>query len=199
MAEFIDLLIDETTGDLDITGGDFGLTDSSGLSLRQRLEARFNTWKEEWVYNIAFGTPYRQRLFVAGTTKEQADAEFIAQINLEPDVTAIKNITSTYNPVTRSYVLERVEVYVDDEVLDLSIASPESTKFSYPIPQEIDETFNVCGVDQEFLDQANALYELLNFDLPETGDSTWWNLWGTDTSYMILDYVDTGYSGNEFQ
>ena len=96
-------------------------------------------------------------------------------------MTAIKNVISTYEPTTRSYVLQRVEVYVDDVLLDLSIASPESTKFSYPIPQEIDSDFNVCELDQGFIDQSNALYELLNIELPQTGSSTWWNLWSTNT------------------
>ena len=200
MADLMDLLIDQTTGDLKITNGDFGLTLDSGTSLRQRLTMRFSTWKGEWVYNQALGTPYKQRLLVAGTSREQADAEFIAQINLEDDVTAVKNVQSTFNPLTRSYVLERIEAYVDDVLIDLSLAAPQFTKYSYPVPQDSDgEEFNVCSVDQGFIDDSNNLYKFLNIDLPETGDSTWWNLWGTDTSWMIQDYADGYYSDNEFQ
>lgn len=178
MANFMDLLIDETTGDLSIINGDFALTPDSGTSLRQRLTMRFSTWKGEWVYNQALGTPYRQRLLVAGTTREQADAEFIAQINLEDDVTAVKNVQSTFDPITRSYVLERIEAYVDNVLVDLSLAAPQFTRYSYPVPQDItEETFNVCSVDQDFLDDANDLYKFLNVQLPISGSSTWWNLW----------------------
>jgi hypothetical protein len=178
MANFMDLLVDEDTGDLAIVGGDFELTSTSKESLRQRLELRFGTWKGQWPYNTAFGTPYRQRLFVGGTTKEQADAEFIAQVNLESDVTQVKNVISTLDNTTRSYVLSRIEAYVNEEVVNLSLASPQTTNFSYPEPVEQEDiTFNVCELDQEFIDNSNALYELLNFDLPETGDETWFNLW----------------------
>ena len=174
----MDLLINEATGDLDITNGDFGLTVDSGTSLRQRLTMRFSTWKGEWAYNEALGTPYRQRLLVAGTTREQADAEFIAQINLEDDVTAVRNVTSTFDPVTRSYVLQRIEAYVDNVLVDLSLAAPQFTKFSYPVPADVeDETFNVCALDQGFIDDSNALYKFLNVQLPLSGESTWWNLW----------------------
>lgn len=200
MANLMDLLVDEDTGDLSIINGDFGITSTSAESLRQRIELRFGTWKGEWAYNTTFGTPYRQKLLIGGVTQAQADAEFIAQINLEEDVTAIRNITSTYNPVTRSYVLSRIEAYVNEELIDISLVSPETTKFSYPEPIPVtDVSFNVCELDQEFVDQANALYELLNFDLPSTGDSTWWNIWGTDTGYAMATYVDVDYFANEYQ
>jgi len=178
MANYMDLLLDENTGDLSIIDGDFALTPDSGTSLRQRLEVRFSTWKGEWAYNEAFGTPYRQRLLIAGVTKDQADAEFIAQINLEDDVTAVKNISSSFDPVTRSYVLNRVEAYVDNVVVDLSLATPRITEYSYPAPIDVDdETFNVCELDQGFIDDSNRLYKFLNIDLPPLGESTWWNLW----------------------
>lgn len=195
----MDLLVDEDTGDLAIINGDFGLTEDSATSLRQRLEMRFGTWKGEWPYNTAFGTPYKQRLLVAGVTKAQADAEFIAQVNLEPDVTAVRNVISALDPTTRSYVLSRIEAYVNNEIINLSLAKPEFTRYSYPTPVVVEEgTFNVCTLDQAYIDRANSLYKLLNIDLPSTGDSTWWNLWGYDTGYMITGYVDEGYIGYEF-
>lgn len=40
---------------------------------------------------------------------------------------------------------------------------------------------------------SNSLYELLNFDLASTGNSTWINLWGLDPSYVIQGYVDPNY------
>jgi hypothetical protein len=191
---YMDWLIDEDTGDLAIINGDFALTPDSTTSLRQRLTLRFGTWKEEWVYNTVFGTPYRQRLFTGGFTKGQADAEFIAQINLEEDVTAVKNVISTFNPITRSYELTRIEAYVDNVLVDLSLAAPQFTRYAYPEPViPTSENFNVCELDQEFIDNSNLLYEFLNIDLPETGSSTWWNTWVGDAIYVNPDYVDINY------
>lgn len=175
--QFMDFLMDKTTGDLAIIDGDFGLTATSAQSLRQRIEARFSTWKGEWSYNTAFGTPYKQRLLIGGVSQASADAEFIAQVNLEPDVTAVRNIQSEYDPLTRSYTLKRIEVYVNNEVIDLTLASPELTKYSYPQPLVLDEEFILCTEEQSFIDQSNELYELLNFDLPISGSSTWWQVW----------------------
>lgn len=180
MTTYVDLLLDASTGDLSITNGDFELTPDSGSSLRQRLQIRFSTWKGEWVYNQAFGTPYRQRLLAAGSTKEMADAEYLTQIYLEDDVTSVKGITSTYDSATRTYKLTNAEVYVDNESLDLSFVYPTMTEYSYTYPTPVvrdDTTFNVCELDQDFVASSNSLYELLNFDLPITGDSTWWKLW----------------------
>ena len=197
MADFIDWLIDEETGDLAIIDGDFALTPDSTTSLRQRLTLRFGTWKEEWVYNTVFGTPYKQRLFTGGFTKDQADAEFIAQVNLEEDVTSVKNVISTLNKETRSYELTRIEAYVDNVLVDLSLASPQVTRYAYPEPiEEEDLNFNVCSVDDEFINNANALYEFLNFDLPVSGESTWWNTWKGDNIYVGAGYIESGYIVN---
>ena len=177
MGNYIDFLTDEDSGDLSIVDGDFTLTSTTAQSLRQRIEARFSTWKGEWEYNTAFGTPYRQQLLIAGTTKAQADAVFVAQVNLEEDVTSIQNITSTFNPTTRSYELTRIEAYVDNALLDLTLATPSLTEFSYPMPRNLRDGFTVCGGMSQYADSANTLYELLNLDLQRFGISTWYNLW----------------------
>ena len=72
-------------------------------------------------------------------------------------------------------------------LIDLSLAAPRTTRYSYPEPVDVtEETFNVCGVDQELQDNANALYELLNYELPLDGGSTWINKWvlGLDQTFI---------------
>lgn len=148
MSSYMDLLVDQDTGDLDISSGDFAFTEDSGTSLRQRLEQRFLTWKGEWPYDETFGMPYKQSVLIAGATKAVADAAFIAQISLEDDVDSILNMTSTYDASTRGYVLSNVEVYVEDEVVNLSLVNPtaDDYTYTYPTPSDTSSTdFNVCS------------------------------------------------------
>ena len=172
----VEFLVDENTGDLDITGNDFNICDNTSQSLRQRIDLRLNTWKGEWDYNTDFGLPVRQRILSGLLDKSQINAEYIAQINLEPDVTAVNNLQSEYDHATRRYRITRIDVYNDNTLYSLSLIGTEKPNFSYPTPLDAVE-FNICSYKQDIISVSNDLYEFLNFDLPYSGDSTWWNLW----------------------
>lgn len=174
----MDLLVNPDTGDLDITGNDFNFTENTSQSLRQRIELRLNTWQEEWSYNTVFGLPVRQKLLAnaGGLNKAQINAEYISQINQEPDVTAIKDIKSSFDPSTRVYQIISVDVYNNDSLYSLSLVNSEASVYSYPEPINLDN-INICGYSTDIVTDANRLYEFINYDLPITGDSTWWQLW----------------------
>jgi len=193
----IDLLADEATGDLNTDGNDFNFVATTSQSLRQRIELRVNTWQGEWAFNTAFGLPVRQRIMTQSLTKSQIDAEYIAQINLEPDVTGILNIQSDIDRNSRDYKLNRVEVYTDEGSYDLGVINPDEVKYSYPKPAVLDE-LNVCIYDGENIEISDKLYGFLNHDLPYTGISTWWNIWSGNAPDAPSNYVDGDYIDDDY-
>lgn len=172
------LLVDELTGDLDVTGNDFNFLENTGQSLRQRLSLRLNTQQGEWEYNTEFGLPVRKILSLSGLTdKAQVEAEFITQINLEPDVTSIKRFQTEFNVTTRKIEITRIEVYHDNELYTLSLVAPNATKYSYPEPVPI-AVDGICTEDPVlFPPEITELHRFINEEMIITGDATWWNLW----------------------
>ena len=180
------LLMEESTGDLDITGGDFHFLENTEDSLRQRIALRLNTWKGEWPYNEEFGLPVQKIMALSGLTgRAQIEAEFVAQINLEPDVTSIKNFQTEFDPTTRTVKLTRIEVYHDDEPYTLSLVNPDATKYSYPVPVE-STISGFCNYGEDLVEALTDLHPLIHEEMIITGDKTWWNKWvslNTNTQY----------------
>ena len=156
--------------------GDFSWVKTIEESLAQRLDLRFKTWVGEWGYNTQFGTPYR-RIMNSGFTKEQLDAEFARIALLEEDVTSVKNIISSLDRINRKYVIERIEVYTNGGAINIPLSNPYTKTNSYPKPYDFND-FLLCQKTPEEIKYINELYNFVNFEgLPESGNSTWWNLW----------------------
>lgn len=200
----------EGVNDLVLTEkGDWRFTETIQESLAQRISIRLNTFLGEWGYNTEFGTPYRQRVWNGGLSKEELDALFTAIIQEEEDVDAVRNIVSSLDRKSRTYKVGRVEVYCADESLVIPLSSAEKRQNIYPQPKTF-EDLTVCTFTPEeyelinsiyywtnftlqegaenswisewnFIDEATGkrLYDFVNEDLPETGGSTWWNEWKT--------------------
>ncbi len=179
----LDLLVDEATGDLDTTGNDFNFVENTQQSLRQRIELRLSTWKGEWGFNTEFGLPVQKIMAMSGfTEREQIEAEFVQQINLEPDVTSIKALSLDFNPDTRAFYVKRLEVYSDNEVYSLGLVNPDAVVFTYPTPST-DVITSVCGGELSFtgVQIGQALI---------TGETVWVNSLGVVT-FDLLDQGST--------
>ncbi len=178
-------LVDESTGDLNVTNNDFNFLEKTEDSLRQRLELRLNTWREEWPYNEEFGLPVRKIMKMSGLTdRAQIEAEFIAQVNLEPDVTAIKSFQMDFDPDTRAFKAKRIEVYHDSGVYSLGLVNPDATRYEYPTPVAITDA-GVCKIDPVLNAQVTDVHHLLNTGMVLGGTHSWYNSWSTDPSTLI--------------
>lgn len=168
-----DLLLDESTNDLILENNDLVLTSTNQESLRQRLSIHLLMYRGEWFLNTEFGVPYMQQLIGIARTKETIDAVLRSEIALETTEDLIGNFTSTYdNTDTRRYTLS-FDVYTSDETLSVSVNSNPATEWVYPVPAPNDPNVS-CD---EVITITNDLYEHVNYDLPETGSSTWIKLW----------------------
>ena len=177
-----DMYVD-VEGDNDLvlnSKGDFRFTETIQESLAQRLSIRLNTFLGEWGYNTEFGTPYRQRIWSGGLSKEELDALFVAIIQQEDDVDSVKNIISSLDRTTRTYIVERVEIFCRDESLIIPIHSVERRQNLYPAPRTF-EDFQVCVFTEEEYAIINRIYQWTNFTLQEGGENAWWSEWKPNT------------------
>ena len=156
--------------------GDWRWTETTQESLAQRIKNRLTTWLGEWVYNVNYGTPYRQRLMKGGQTKEQLDAQIRSVIFEEDDITSV-SIQSSLDFVNRRYILESVEIYHDNVPITIPISTTTTPTNIYPEPLSFDD-FVICNLGNVSLSSINELHMFINHEgLPINGNSTWWNLW----------------------
>lgn len=170
-----DFFIDPSTGDLSFGGdGSKGLeiVTTNQLSLRQRLHLRFSIWLGDWFFDETFGFPYRT--FIGKkTVKAVLDGRIKQEVRQEPDVLQITDFTSEMNVSARTYGCYFTVVTSEGEETNLAFSG--SDQYSYPTPK--DSNVQLCGDEGSVISFKNKLYYLINFKLPEYGESTWVNKW----------------------
>lgn len=113
-----DIKLDLTTHDLSFSNFDLELTTTKEESLQQRLTIKLKTFLEEWVFNVLWGVPYFQKIFVKGISKSQIDSIYKGQILSTPDVITISSFESSIDPASREYTMTfSVTNETGDEVL----------------------------------------------------------------------------------
>jgi len=173
MATFYsDLLIDPTTGDLDVSVG-LQLIESNVVSLRQRLWMRFNVWQGDWYFDETLGFPYRTYLGQK-VMKAVLDNKIKETTRLEPDVVSVNNFSSLMDRRGRSYEAYFEVLTLEQEIVRIAFVG--SLDYSYPDPGNGKPLSSLCG-DDGWIVWSNKLYYLVNFRLPRPGDSTWYNTW----------------------
>ncbi len=170
--QFKDFLLDPATGDLDLSSGGLSLVLTNQMSLRQRLYLRFAIWAGDWYFDEGFGFPYRT--FIGKKTmKGVLDGRIKSEVRQEPDVLQITDFVSSMNVSSRSYQCYFTVVTVEGEEINLAFQGGD--EYIYPTPPE--SNVQLCGDEGNLINFKNKLYYLINFRLPQYGDSTWVNKW----------------------
>lgn len=167
----IDLLLDENVNDIIFVDGLPKLVSNNVEAARQRLLIRFQTWMGSWFMNTNFGMPYRQQILKKGVDKDALDALFINEAN---KIEIVDQVVRFETSITNRVYSGTIEVRVTPATIN-NIQVTRQDEWIYPTPPD-DILPNVGGSD-DYLELANELYALINFDLPVDGTSTWWNLW----------------------
>lgn len=173
--QFKDFLLDPLTGDLsfgDITSRGMNIVTENQMSLRQRLYLRFAIWGGDWYFDEAFGFPYRT--FISRKViKAVLDGRIKSEVRQEPDILEITDFVSTMNVSSRTYSCYFTVVTAEGDEINLSFQGGD--EFYYPTPKE--GNVQLCGDGIDVIEFKNKLYYLINFRLPQYGDSTWINNW----------------------
>lgn len=100
-----DIYLDETTGDISIEANMLRLTESDIEEVRQKVEIRLRTFREEWFMNLNAGLPYFQRMLQKGTTKSFLDTQIKSTTLDTVGVISIPKFVSEIDFSSRKYTV----------------------------------------------------------------------------------------------
>lgn len=191
-----DFLLDIESGDLfwDSTKNDITPVMTEGESLRQRLGIRLRTNQGEWVFNQLYGVPYTNQIIGQKITKREVDSIIQAEALNEDGVDFLIDFQSNRDVNTRQYSLT-FNVVSNDRTLPVFLPSQVNQEWEYPEPDPTNLDI-VCDL-ADLLYYANLLYKHINFDLPITGQYTWWDVTGFfSASSSLFDIINFRIAAN---
>lgn len=121
-----DLLIDEVTGDIDITNGELTLTDdkrqfvvgvNSMQATMQRLRQKLRFFFAEWFLDKSKGVPYLEQILLKNPNPSMVEAIYVSQISDDKAVREIEELN--LNVENRNLSLE-FRARCDDGVINFS-------------------------------------------------------------------------------
>lgn len=115
----IDLYLDPITHDLVLDNFTFKVTQTKEEEIVQRLKVKLLFFKEEWIFNLNYGIPYFQEIFIKGVDLEDIDEIFRTQITNEDGVRDLISYSSSFNSTTRFLTINAKVVTDSGEILNL--------------------------------------------------------------------------------
>lgn len=103
--------------DIEIVDGDFKLTPTEQLSIRQKLIIKLQTYQGEWFLSSEEGIPFFQSIAGKNRSKETIDTIYKRAILSTEGVLEIVSFRSNITP-QREYVMQFIVRTVEDTVLE---------------------------------------------------------------------------------
>tara|TARA_R100000081_G_C4804407_1_gene166440 strand:- start:982 stop:1425 length:444 start_codon:yes stop_codon:yes gene_type:complete len=103
--------------DIEIVDGDFKLTPTEQLSIRQKLIIKLLTYQGEWFLSSEEGLPFFQSILGKNRSKETIDTIYKRAILSTEGVLEIVSFRSNITP-QREYVMQFIVRTVEDTVLE---------------------------------------------------------------------------------
>lgn len=124
-----DILIDESTGDVDITNGNLTLTDDKSLvdgesslqATAQRLRQRLRFFYAEWFLDKSRGIPYFEQVFLKNPNPTVIEAVFVSEILSDPAAKELQSIDFDVDKATRALSIS-FRLQCDDGILEITEA-----------------------------------------------------------------------------
>lgn len=116
-----DLLLDEDTGSLDLSGGTIKITPTFADSLKQRLQIRFSLFLGEYVFDTTAGIDYYGQVLRKGVTKEFLDNFFTVEIEETVGVERLESFSSNLSSVDRTYSIDFTVLATDGSTVTTSL------------------------------------------------------------------------------
>ena len=120
----MELKIDLTTGDLDVSDNQVQTVGEGGQAIAQRVQIRLKTFYREWILDRSAGTKWYQKVFKKDADKYIVDQELRKRVQGTEGVSRIRYWKSSFNAQTREYDLDFIVVTAIEEVsIKLSLAA----------------------------------------------------------------------------
>lgn len=114
----MDIALNRDTHDIEVSEGDFQLTPTRQLTIRQKLIIKLSTIKGEWFLDDQLGIDYFGSILGKGRSQTTIDTIFKRAIL---STEGVKSIVSYESNITkqREYILRFTVKTVEDEVLEV--------------------------------------------------------------------------------
>ncbi len=106
-------------GDLDFSTGTFVVTTDTATEYRQKMQARLNSVKGEWRYNLSNGVPYYEKIFIKNPRLVDVQDVFRRSIMSVPGTTSVTFKNFNFDGTTRGLSFS-FEVLVDFQTAPLN-------------------------------------------------------------------------------
>ena len=110
-----DLKVNLTTGDIDLTDGDFSIV-SEKDAVEQHLRSNLRAFKSEWFLDLDAGLPYYQEVFRKNQSPVILDAIFKEAILKTTGVIELTEFDLKFDTVTRKLILNFAVTTADGDI-----------------------------------------------------------------------------------
>ena len=118
----LDLYLDPNTPDLVLDNFTFKITEVKQDEIIQKLKVLLLFFKGEWEYNLNYGIPYFQEIFIKGVDLEQIDDTYRTAISNESGVRDLISYSSSFNSATRQLTVNAKVLVESGEIIPISIS-----------------------------------------------------------------------------
>lgn len=94
-------LLLNANGDLDVTSGTVEVTTNTATEYRQKVQARLQSFKGEWRYELGHGMPYYERIYVKNPQLVEVQEIFRRTILSVPGGQSVTFNLFDFNALTR--------------------------------------------------------------------------------------------------
>jgi len=122
MADIVDLKLNKTTWDLELSGQDLGFV-SSVDAIEQHIRQRLSFYRGEYPYDLTRGIPYHDEFFKKKFNPIVIDTILKTTIIDTPGVLELTRFVLDFNDSTRE-LLHEFKVICDEGVIDYSGVIP---------------------------------------------------------------------------
>lgn len=113
----MDILLTDPEHDIEIVDGDFVITPSEQVSIRQRIIIKLLSFQGNWFLDSEEGLPWFQSILGKNRSKETIDTIFKRAILSTEGVREITSFQSNITP-QREYVMQFIVRTVEDTLLE---------------------------------------------------------------------------------
>ncbi|MFX1587236.1 MAG: hypothetical protein ACFFC1_03690 [Promethearchaeota archaeon] len=116
-----DILLNELTGDLDLTNWNLRFTSSNSQYIAQKLKIRLGFFLGEWYLNINEGIPYFEKILVKNPNLSEIEDLMIEKILTVSGVESLESFNLEFDKSTRELTVSFTVKTSEGETVSITI------------------------------------------------------------------------------
>ncbi len=113
----MDIALDTTTGDIDLSTGGMRMTQTLAESVSQKLRIRFSFFLGEWYLDQRIGVPYTQMIMQKGVPQTLINSKLQKVVLTCPGISSLVSFSGVVDATTRAVTVTFEAVLTNGEPL----------------------------------------------------------------------------------